>query len=180
MPMLPAHIREAAGKNVAGLIDAFLRTDVGMPTTRGLFDWMIDNRHAIWMLDGLDEVIVRDDTFLSYLEDRITTPGSKPAILICVRDSLLNTSDELTDFVDYYQSVVKTFRLKPWDKRAVRTHAWLKLEGKKPREDTKDTARVRGYLKAIEASSALETLVTLPFYADLMSEAYAEQGKISF
>ena len=180
MPMLPAHIREAAGKNVAGLIDAFLRTDVGMPTTRGLFDWMIDNRHAIWMLDGLDEVIVRDDTFLSYLEDRITTPGSKPAILICVRDSLLNTSDELTDFVDYYQSVVKTFRLKPWDKQAVRTHAWLKLEGKKPREDTKDTARVRGYLKAIEASSALETLVTLPFYADLMSEAYAEQGKISF
>ena len=78
------------------------------------------------------------------------------------------------------QSVVKTFRLKPWDKQAVRTHAWLKLEGKKPREDTKDTVRVRGYLKAIEASSALETLVTLPFYADLMSDAYEEHGKVSF
>ena len=180
IPMLPVHIREAAGKNVAGLIDAFLRTDVGMPTTRRLFDWMIDNRHAMWMLDGLDEVIVKDGTFLSYLENRITTPGSKPAILICVRDSLLSTSDDLTDFVDYYQSVVKTFRLTPWDKQAVRTHAWLTLEGKKPRKDTKDTARVRGYLNAIEASSALKTLVPLPFYADLMSEAYAEQGKVSF
>jgi hypothetical protein len=47
LPMLPQHIREAAGKNVMGLIDAFLRTDVASPTTRPHFEWMIDNRFGL-------------------------------------------------------------------------------------------------------------------------------------
>jgi len=170
MPMLPAHIREAAGNNVNGLIDAFLRTEIAMPTTRGLFDWFLDNRHALWMLDGLDEVITRDENFFVYLEDHITTPQARPAILICVRDSLLETSSELVDFLHDYQAVVKIYRLQPWDLDAKKSFAWIRFEGRTPRADEKDSKDISTFLASIRANPVLGQLSATPFYADLLLE----------
>jgi hypothetical protein len=179
LPMLPAHIREAAGRNVMGLIDAFLRTDVATPTPRRLFDWMIDNRYGLWMLDGLDEVITRDESFFPYLEDRITSPGARPAVVICVRDSLFQTSDELTDFLNYFRPVVRIFKLRRWDRPAKRVFAWLGIEGKSPRDGDKDSVRVAQFLEAIERNRALSHVASLPFYADLLLDTFKDKGVLA-
>jgi hypothetical protein len=179
LPMLPEHLREAAGKNVMGLIDAFLRTDVATPTTRAHLEWMVDNRFGLLMLDGLDEVISWDETFFPYLEDRLTTPGSRPAIIICVRDSLFRTSDELSNFVNYYSPMVRVFRLKPWDRPTLRTFAWKEIEGRSPREGEKDADRVTRFLTAIDSNPAIRTLATLPYYASLLLETYRDAGAVA-
>ena len=176
MPMLPAHIREAAGNNVDGLIDAFLRTEIAMPTTRDLFSWLVDNRHALWMLDGLDEVITRDERFFTYLEDRITTPRSRPAILVCVRDSLLETSAELSDFLHDYHAVVKTYKLSPWDLDAKRRFAWIQLEGRTPKQAERDGTDVSVFLASIRSRPTLDQLSATPFYADLLLEEFRAGG----
>ena len=172
MPMLPAHIREAAGNNINGLIDAFLRTEIAMPTTRELFDWLLDNRHALWMLDGLDEVITRDENFFTYLEDRITAPQSRPAILVCVRDSLLETSEELGDFLNDYQAVVKIYRLQPWTLDAKRSFTWIRVEGRTPLADERDTRDVSTFLASIRNNPTLDQLSSTPFYTDLLLENF--------
>ena len=177
MPMLPAHIREAAGNNVSALIDAFLRTEIAMPTTREVFDWLLDNRHALWMLDGLDEVITRDEDFFAYLEDRITAPQSRPAILICVRDSLLETSEGLVDFLNDYQVVVKTYRLKPWTSEAKRIFGWIRIEGHTPQSEDKDTPDVSAFLSSIRTEPILDQLSATPFYADLLLENFLAGGE---
>ena len=172
MPMLPAHIREAAGNNINGLIDAFLHTEIAMPTTRSLFSWLVDNRHALWMLDGLDEVITRDERFFAYLEDRITTPRSRPAILVCVRDSLLETSDELINFITDYHAVVKLYKLRPWDLEAKRRFAWIQLEGRTPRPEERDGKEVSKFIESVRRQPTLDQLSATPFYADLLLENY--------
>ena len=172
MPMLPAHIREAAGNNINGLIDAFLHTEIAMPTTRDLFSWLVDNRHALWMLDGLDEVITRDERFFSYLEDRITTPRSRPAILVCVRDSLLETSDELVDFINDYHAVVKLYKLQPWTLEAKRRFAWIQLEGRAPRPEERDGKDVSTFIESVRSNATLDQLSATPFYTDLLLENF--------
>ncbi len=178
LPMLPAHIREAAGKNVMGIIDAFLRSDIGTPSTRRLFEWMVDNRYGLWMLDGLDEVITRDEKFFPYLEERITSPGASPSIVICVRDSLFQSCEELSDFLDYYSTIIRVFRLKPWDRSHLRMFAWIELEGKMPQDG--DTPRVGQFLDAINKHPAAAKLASLPFYADVMLRAFRELGALGF
>jgi hypothetical protein len=180
LPMLPEHIRQAAGKNVMGLIDAFLRTDVATPTVRTHFDWMIDSGYGLLMLDGLDEVITRDETFFSYLEDRITAPGAHPAIIIAVRDSLFHSSDDLAEFLSYYSSIIRVYQLKPWDREAIRTYAWLQFAGKLPRSEEKEPESVRTFLGAVERDAAVQSLATLPFYATLLAERYRDTGKLAF
>ena len=172
MPMLPAHIREAAGNNINGLIDAFLHTEIAMPTTRNLFRWLVDNRHALWMLDGLDEVITRDERFFEYLEDRITTPRSQPAILVCVRDSLLETSNELIDFISDYHAVVKLYKLQPWNLEAKRRFAWIQLEGHTPGPGERDTREVSTFIESVRRDPTLGQLSATPFYSYLLLENF--------
>ncbi|OGA05206.1 MAG: hypothetical protein A3I00_08845 [Betaproteobacteria bacterium RIFCSPLOWO2_02_FULL_64_12] len=168
LPMIPAHVREAAGPSVKGLIDAFMHTDVAIPAGRPLFDWMIDNRHAVWMIDGLDEIITGDERFFEYVEERITAPRSCPAVVICVRDSLFRSSESLMNFRSSCGSYVKIFRLRPWDRHARRVFAWIHLQGRAPRNGEQDPPHVSAFLRSIERSPALQDLASTPFYADLL------------
>ncbi len=174
LPLVADHLKEAAGPTVFGLIDAFVRTEFAANSTRESFNWMIDNRFGLLMLDGLDEVITRDSKFLDYLEDRITAPYSKPAILICVRDSLFYSSEELANFLESYRSLISTFSLKEWGYKAKREHAWVHLENRLPKDGETDTSRVSKYLAAVENNPTLKRLSSTPFYADLLVDTCAE------
>lgn len=176
LPMLPEHIRVAPAANVEGLISAFLSTDVAAPCPRPLFDWMIDNRVALWMLDGLDEVITQDPNFLAYIEDRLTAPGSRPAILICVRDSLFNTSDEIAEFLDYYRSVVRIWRLKPWDERATKRFAEIRFGASAAGRGAPAAPTADAFLRCVRATPELRALCTSPFYANLVADSFAAAG----
>ena len=124
------------------------------------------------MLDGLDEVITRDERFFTYLEDRITTPRSRPAILVCVRDSLLETSDDLTDFINDYHAVVKLYKLQPWTLDAKRRFAYIRLNGHAPRPGEKDSKDVSTFVEAIRRQPTLDHLSSTPFYADLLLDNF--------
>ncbi|HLI63018.1 MAG TPA: pentapeptide repeat-containing protein [Terriglobales bacterium] len=176
LPMMPEHLREAAGPNVRGLIDAFLRTDLAMPAKPRLFEWMVDTRHGVWMLDGLDEVIAGDDQFFPFLEERITAPNSRPAILICVRDSLFESNDGLAEFRAYYESVVRAYRLEGWDDMSRRLFAWSKIEGRRPQPGDRDTSRVTSFLQYLESQPVLRELSSSPYYASLLLEAHQHGG----
>jgi hypothetical protein len=167
LPMIAEHLREAAGANLDGLIDAFLRTDIAAAASRELFAWTVENRTGIFMLDGLDEVITRDQRFLSYLEDRVTAPGSRALIVISVRDSLFESNDELAAFLEHAGDVARTYRLDRWDRRARRVHAWLRLAKRPPRDGEPDPPEVAHYLRGLEENPTLRELAATPYYAEL-------------
>src|SRR5262249_51139951 len=149
---LAEHLRESTGPNVMGLIDAFIRTEFAALQSREYFNWLIDNRLALPMFDGLDEVITRDPTFIDYIENRITMPNSSPAILICLRDSLLESNEDLANFVDYYRSATRVYTLTPWETQARRTHAWTALQRRLPRDGEPDPPDVAAFLRATNAN----------------------------
>lgn len=180
LPLLSSHLKEAAGPNVKGLIDAFIRTEFSANLRREYFNWLIDRRFGILMLDGLDEVITRDTNFIEYLEDRITAPYSTPAIIISMRDSLFETCDDLKDFIDDYKEYIDVFILKRWEEKEKRAHAWINLEDRFPtRLDDKNTPIVQSYLKTINLSPILQILSSTPFYADLLIRLFKED-KLTF
>ncbi|HGE71638.1 TPA: hypothetical protein ENX78_12425 [Candidatus Poribacteria bacterium] len=174
LPLLSSHLKEAAGPNVKGLIDAFIRTEFSANLRREYFNWLIDNRLGILMLDGLDEVISKDSNFIEYLEDRITSPYSKPAIIISMRDSLFETCDDLKDFINDYTDHIEIYSLKRWEGNEKRAHAWIKLENRFPKKEDKDTSTVQKYLKIIYSSPILNKLSSTPFYADLLTDLFKD------
>jgi len=71
---------------------------------------MLTNGTATWLVDGLDEVIAHDPGFFDYLLDLITLPGQTtlPSVVVCIRDSLLATNDDLREFCDSNSACVLT------------------------------------------------------------------------
>ncbi|MCR4409136.1 MAG: pentapeptide repeat-containing protein [Candidatus Saccharicenans sp.] len=179
LPLLSSHLKEAAGPTVKGLIDAFIRTEFSANLRREYFNWLIDKRFGILMLDGLDEVITRDSNFIEYLEDRITAPYATPAIIISMRDSLFETCDDLKDFIDDYKEYIDVFILKRWEEKEKRAHAWINLEDRFPKLDDKNTPIVQRYMKTINSSPILQKLSSTPFYADLLIKLFKDD-KLTF
>lgn len=173
-PLLSNHLNEAAGLNILGTIDAFLRTEFSAQVDRNFFNWTIENRYGFLMLDGLDEIIAKDPYFFDYIGDRLTVPNANPLILICLRDTLFNTSNELSSFFEYFDSITKVFSLKSWDHKDRRIHAWINLESRKPREGEIDTEKVSIYLNKIKSTPSLDELASSPFYADLLLQAFKD------
>jgi len=174
LPLVSSHLQEAVGLNIMGLIDAFMRTEFAGISTREYFNWMLEQQFGFLMIDGLDELISRDPNFLYYLEERILAPSSQPGVLICVRDSLFNSNDDLSEFLEYYRSITRVFSLQPWDQQAKRTHAWIALEGRRPKPGDQDRPAVTQYLKAIATNKTQAALSSIPFYADLLLKTYSE------
>src|SRR5207249_7955905 len=101
-------------------------------------------------------------------------PGARPLILIAVRDSLFQSSDELANFVDYYRSIIHVYAIKPWNRDARRAHAWLHFEHRLPRDGERDTQRIQAFLSAADNNHALQRLASTPFYADLLLETVGD------
>jgi hypothetical protein len=173
LPMMADHLREAAGPNLRGLVDAFLRTDIAGHATGGLFSWMIQNRTGIWMLDGLDEVIASDDEFAAFVLDRLTSADSSPLIVVSVRDSLLETSNQLGELLEYASEFVRVRRLSPWSLQERRAYAWTRLVSHLPRSGEPEPAGVSRFVDQIKASKVLGEVTSTPFYCHLFFDLQA-------
>jgi hypothetical protein len=164
VPLLPQYLDIASARTVKSLLEAFLRTDfvrsVGLP----VFEWMLLNGYALWMLDGLDEVIGLDPTFLEYIEDLVTRPGAAqgPRILLCVRDSLL-ASDEGLREIQAFGPGVEIIELQRWSQPSIDRFAELRLGN-----------RSDDFLRQLLGSSGMTDLASLPFYEELLAELYDE------
>ena len=171
LPMTPEHLRKAAGRNINGLVNAFLQTDFAGHTPPELFSWMIDNGHGFWMTDGLDEVIASDSDFLDFILDRLTQPSSSSLILMSLRDSLLRSTEELHNWTARPEGVIRLIELKPWKRPQKRSFAWTKVHKRLPRLREKADDKVTNLIRVLTTNEH-NKLSSTPFYAGMLADEF--------
>ena len=167
-PMVAEHLRKAAGPNITGLIDAFLKTDFARHADERMFRWMVDHGHALWMLDGLDEVITGDPSFVSCLLEYFTTPGATPLVLMSVRDSVLRSNEDLAELIEGSGEAVTVFGLEPWGRREKRQLAWTQIHKRLPARGLKDDRPILDLMSALTRDPVATELSSTPFYASIL------------
>lgn len=164
LPMVPEYIRASVAPTLRGLIEGFLRTEFAAPIEAETFRWMLVNGFGIWLLDGLDEVIEGDTNFFDDLLDILTKPGSTaPVIVLCLRDSLLATNQDLKDFIDEFNDAVTVYELCKWEAPSKRAFARIELGDK----------GVDQFMAILQARKELDDLSSVPYYCKLITEEYA-------
>lgn len=163
LPLIPEYQPLADGKTVRSLLDAYLRTDFARPLRRSVFEWMLTNGFAIWMVDGLDEIIAQDPGFFDYILDLITKPEApvKPKILICVRDSLMATNAVFREFCEEYHDEVTIWQLTKWGASSKRLFAELVM----PNDATR-------FIRTLQSHPSLDELASVPYYCDLLCQQF--------
>jgi len=167
-PLLPEYMRVSEAPTIRTLLRAYLANDLARPIETTVFEWMMSNNLALWLLDGLDELIAQDRTFFEYFEDLITRPESvgMPRIVLCVRDSLLVTNDELRSFCAEYKDVVQIYELEPWQRQSKTAFSTTRLGDQSS-----------AFLAALNARPDLDSLSSSPFYLQLLAEQF-EAGQL--
>lgn len=167
-PLLPDYIRSSEAPTVRALLRAFLQSDLTRALDSRVFEWMMGNGLAIWLLDGLDEIIAQDSGFFDYFLDLLTTPGatSNPRIILFVRDSLLSASNELRDFCEENGDFVEIYELEPWQDASKREFARIALGG-----------RADEFNRLLRSRENLDRLATIPYYASLLTAQF-EAGNL--
>jgi hypothetical protein len=164
LPLLPEHVPQADAPTIRAILRAFLRTEFARPLDPRVFEWRLTHGLATWLLDGLDEIIAQDPGFFDYLLELLTMPGGDaPAVLICVRDSLLVTHEPLRDFCTEFADNVDVYRLRPWEQQSKRQFAELVLG-----------TRSAGFLESLRDRPTLDQLAATPYYCALLAEEFSE------
>lgn len=163
--LLPEHADSAAAQTVRSLLDAYLQTEPARPLQRGVFEYRLLNGMAIWLLDGLDEILERDRNFFDeYLMDIRTQPGgtTPPKIVICVRDSLFATHEGLRGFCEDFSEDAVVWELVKWQAAQKREYAHRRLR-----------AEGAAFVKNLSAQPTLDDLASTPFYCRLLMDEFS-------
>ncbi len=162
-PLLPDYLPLADSSTVRSLLTAYLQTDFARPLRREVFEWMLGNGFAIWMLDGLDEVISQDPSFFDYLLDLMTLPNAQvpPTVLICVRDSLLVTNEPLREFCEAYHDQITVYQIEKWGASSKRHFAKISLAGEADK-----------FISMLRQRPPLDELACTPYYCWLLGEEF--------
>jgi len=165
LPLVPEHLRTATARNLKSTIESALRTDFALPIEFTAFEWMLANGFAIWLLDGLDEVMGRDPEFFNVIWELLTKPGGTvpPTIVLCVRDSLLATSENLRDFCEELQEDITIYELSPWELSSKRAYA------EKALRPPSEAAR---FIQVITTRPELNNLSSTPYYCSLLVDLF--------
>jgi hypothetical protein len=163
LPLLPEILPRTDASSVQSLLRNYLDTDFARPLREPMFEWMMTHGLATWLLDGLDEIIARDQGFVDYILGLATLPAaaSEARIVICLRDSLLATQDPLRELVEDYGDGVDTYRLQPWDEREKKYYADLFLQREAPE-----------FLRRISSDQSATELSRTPYYCALLAERF--------
>lgn len=161
LPIVPDHIKIATARNLKSLVESALRTDFALPIEFPAFQWMLTNGFAIWLLDGLDEIMARDPEFFDVIWELLTKPEGTvpPTIILCVRDSLLVTSDNLREFCEELEDAITVYELSPWRISSKRAYAEKVL---RPRSEADR------FIEVITARPELDELSSTPYYCGLL------------
>ncbi len=176
---LPEHLRGKKIGYVDDVIAAVTETDVAELTSAEQFKWLLKSGHALWMFDGLDEFCAGGDDFFNFLEAALTAPGSQAQFVICARESLLNSSPAVREFVERQIAAGVTteiYELSPWTSQAWRQLAWLELEN--GRQEALRSARVERFVSALEGSDEIAALAQLPFYCSVLLAHFKQNNNM--
>lgn len=162
--MLPGHIKQSSG--VDTLINNFIgdEYDYGV-FNKDTFNFLVKNNFAIWLLDGLEELIIKipDEFMLTLLEDFITSPETKtPQIIIAIRKPVLATLPELRECIDDYEGAIKIYELSEWDRSQKKIYFEKNLKRKKE--------EIGNFIKDLDKSESLNSLCDVPYYCSLVAD----------
>jgi len=163
LPLIPDYLQSAPATTLKAVVASFLNTEVARPLSLDSFEWMLTHRYACFLLDGLDEVMVRDPNFFEYIYELLSRPEApyQPKVLICVRDSLLVSNTGLRDFLlDAGQDLVH-HRLTAWQRPSIDTYVRRRL----------DKPRAESLMRVMDGNQHLLELAGTPFYC----EAFASE-----
>ncbi len=162
LALLPEHVMPNEGGSIRTILRSFLSSEFTRPLDLPVFNWRMTHKWAVWLIDGLDEVIARDTGFFDDLDELLTTPGgSAPSVVVCIRQSLLATSNELAAFIEDRRQDVDVYELARWGPKSKRAFALINLGD-----------RADAFLDSLRARSSLDDLATLPYYCDLLSKEF--------
>ncbi|MDX2201581.1 MAG: hypothetical protein NW223_02440 [Hyphomicrobiaceae bacterium] len=176
---LPEHLRGFEIGYVDDIVDAVADAEIAGGVETEQLHWLLRHGHAIWMLDGLDEVYAGDNDFFDFIERALADPESQAQIFLCTRDSLMSSSPRMRAFLERRMrpgGKVSVYELAPWGAASWRQIAWMELES--GRASARDSARVAGFTQALAAASDLAGLASLPFYCALLIELYRSKGRM--
>jgi hypothetical protein len=173
---LPEHLRGKRIGYVDDILAAVADTDMAEPTTPNQAKWLLNNGHAIWMFDGLDEFYGGGSDFFSFVEEALQTPGSKAQFVICARDSLQASAPAVRAFVERQLAAgrAEIYELRPWTADAWRQLAWLELE--QGRQGAHDSPRVQQFVSSLERWSEIAAMARLPFYCRVLLSHFCQNG----
>lgn len=176
---LPHHLRNENIGYVDDVIAGVMNTDAAEAVTTKQFRWLLRNGKSIWLFDGLDEFYAGSEDFLSFLREELTAPDSDAQIVLCTRDSLMNSSAALRSFVEERMesgNEIEIYGVLPWTGDA--WHKLAKLESEFRNLGSEDRDLADEFRKAIETSPILRELARLPFYCRLLFEIFADHRSL--
>jgi hypothetical protein len=166
IPLLAEHMNDAVAPRVRAGLQACLQSEFERPLREEVFEWMLANGLAVYLLDGLDEIIGRDPDFEMDLLNFLTSPraagNARPTVLVCIRDSLFQSSDALRAFSEDYASLVSVYRLDPWGLETQELFARRALGVRAPE-----------FVKLLRKRTDLASLAPTPYYCNLLTEDFA-------
>jgi hypothetical protein len=180
IPIVPAGLIAAGSRSATDLFEAVARAEYGSRGGIGLMDHLVRTGQALLLFDGLDEFFADNHDIGQLISKRYFTPDSQARIFIVLRDSLLDTSENVQTLCERFKSElgVEGFticEIAPWEPEiAQRELAWLKLEQRHPHHGEKNTPAVEGFLDWLGQSPRLQQLAGLAFYCDLLLDLYIQ------
>ena len=168
IPLIPEYVHRAGSLRTRDVLRSFIQSEVASPVGQPTFEWMLLNRYAVWLFDGLDELYAEDKDFFLDLTDLLTREKSQANILVCARESLLASCETFFQFMDDFSDDphIRVYKLKRWDQESKRQYARLYL----------DTPEDSNFLSYISSTDSIRELSSLPFYCDMLRQNF-EQGK---
>jgi hypothetical protein len=163
LPLLPDHLELADGPSVRALVRALLESEFSRKLDMPAFEWMLANNTGAWLIDGLDEIIAQDPDFFNFLLDTAMLSGGvgSPSIVICVRDSLLASNNDLREFIESYSEIVDVYRLEKWSSASKRRFAIMRFH-----------AEPEPFLTQLDQSPVTQELSATPYYCDLLAQLF--------
>ena len=176
---LPEHLRGKQIGYVDDILAAVAETDVAELTPPEQLKWLLRNGRSVWMFDGLDEFYAGGNDFFSFVEEALTAPNSRAQFVICVRDSLLNSSSPVRDFIERQTAAgneLEVYELCPWTEEAWRELAWLELED--GRDGARSAESVERFVSDLKSSNAISAMAQLPFYCSVLLSHFKKNGQM--
>lgn len=165
--MLPGHIKRS--DNIENLVNNFISAeyDYGVATDK-TFEFWINNGFAIWLLDGLEELILRiPDTseFIYQLLDKHICANNtiKPQIIISIRKPILATKPELNEVINEWkkENDIMTYELVDWGIK--QQEAYINRNMSLPELER------NSFIDEIKSNQTLGDLCKVPFYTSLIT-----------
>lgn len=162
--MLPQHLGMA--NDLEDFINNFIiaEYDYGVINQETL-KFLIKNNFAIWLLDGVEELILKDpECIYKIIDDFVSAPDAEnPQIVLAIRKTIFESSSELRQAIYEWKGIaIKVYELDKWNIEEKKSYFMKNLK--------KETSEVEAFLKEISQSPVLNSLCDVPYYCSLISD----------